>query len=100
VVALVFVLVAMIAQLVHLPCDMVVSGGSGLSDWALKPWWPFSSAACVYPLIPWGDVGPTVILMTGIIVIAKLRSHISTTSTLTLVALCTYLIVRGSYVRW
>jgi hypothetical protein len=51
-------------------------------------------------LIPWGDVGPTVILMTGIIVIAKLRSHISTTSTLTLVALCTYLIVRGSYVRW
>jgi hypothetical protein len=99
-VALVLVSVAIVAQLVHLPCDMVVSGGNGLSDWALQPWWPFSSTAYVYPLIPWGDVGPTVILMAGIIAIAKWRSRISTTSTLTLIALGAYLFLRGSHVRW
>jgi inner membrane protein len=99
-VALVFVIIAMIVQLVHLPCDMVVSGGHGLTDWALQPWWPFSSAAYVFPLIPWGDIGPTVILMSGIIVIAKWRSRIRATSTLTLVALCAYLFARGWFVRW
>jgi hypothetical protein len=95
VVALAFASVAMIAQILHLPCDMFVSGGNGLTDWAIQPWWPFSSAAYVYPLIPWGDVGPTVVLMTGIIVIAKRRTDIVTISTLTLIALCAYLFARG-----
>jgi hypothetical protein len=92
---LVFASIAMCAQLLHLPCDMAVSGGTGLSDWAIQPWWPFSSAAYVYPLIPWGDIGPTVILMCGIIVIAKRNSHLSQTSWFTIVVLCGYLVVRG-----
>jgi len=92
---LVFATIGMCAQLLHLPCDMVVSGGNGLSDWPTQPWWPFSSAAYVYPLIPWGDIGPTVILMAGIIAIAKRKSHLSQTSWLTIVTLCVYLVVRG-----
>lgn len=92
---LVFAGVALFAQALHLPCDMVVSGGNGLSNWAIQFWWPFSNASCVYPLIPWGDVGPTVILMTGIIIIAKRHSHASQTSLLTLATLCAYLVVRG-----
>ncbi len=92
---LVFASIGICAQLLHLPCDMVVSGGNGLSDWAIQPWWPFSSAAYVYPLIPWGDIGPTVILMAGIISIAKRNSHLTQTSSLTIVTLCGYLIVRG-----
>jgi hypothetical protein len=98
--AVAFTCVALVAQLVHLPCDMVVSGGSGLSDWAIQPWWPFSSTAYVYPLIPWGDVGPTVILMTGMIVIAKWRARISTISALTLIVLCAYLLMRKWYAHW
>jgi len=92
---LVFTAIGLGAQLLHLPCDMVVSGGNGLSDWAIQPWWPFSTAAYVYPLIPWGDVGPTVILMAGIIGIAKRNSHVSETSWLTILTLCGYLLVRG-----
>lgn len=90
-----FASIALYAQILHLPCDMVVSGGNGLSDWAIQPWWPFSNAAYVYPLIPWGDVGPTVILMVGVIILAKRNSHVSQTSWLTIVALCGYFIVRG-----
>ena len=91
----VFALIGMCAQLLHLPCDMVVSGGNGLSDWAVQPWWPFSNAAYVYPLIPWGDIGPTIILMAGIIAIAKRNAQISQTSCLTIGTLSGYLFVRG-----
>lgn len=91
----VFAFIGFVAQGLHLPCDMVVSGGHGLSDWAIQPGWPVSNAAYVYPLIPWGDVGPTVILMAGAIIIAKRNAHLSQTSWLTIVVLCGYLVVRG-----
>lgn len=91
---IVFTGIGFCAQLLHLPCDMVVSGGQGLSDWAIQPWWPFSNAAYVYPMIPWGDVGPTVLLMVGIISIAKLGSQSTRISWITLIALCGYLGLR------
>ena len=59
-------------QCVHLLCDMLVSGGQGLSDWHVKPFWPMNNSAFVYPLLPWGDIGPTAIMMGGVIGIAKL----------------------------
>jgi len=92
---LIFLAVAVVAQFVHLPCDMVVSGGNGLSDWPIKPWWPFSDTAYVFPLIPWGDPGPTIILMAGIITVAKWPSRLSVSSLVTLVVLGFYLGLRG-----
>ncbi|MEC8554929.1 MAG: metal-dependent hydrolase [Planctomycetota bacterium] len=89
-------LIAVIVQVIHLPCDMVVSGGNGLSDWLTKPFWPFNDAGFVYPLIPWGDVGPTIILMAGLILSAKYPTNSSGFSIGTLACLCVYLIVRGS----
>lgn len=91
----VFALIAMCAQCLHLPCDMVVSGGKGLSDWPIQPLWPFSRNAYVYPLIPWGDVGPTIIMMLGVIVSAKRSGHLIQTSAITLAILCGYLVARG-----
>ncbi len=89
--------VAMVSQILHLICDMVASGGKGLSHWAIEPFWPFSSQAFVYPLIAWGDVGPTVILMSGLIIMAKRRSQVALTSGLTLLGLCAYLMVRSLF---
>jgi LexA-binding, inner membrane-associated putative hydrolase len=93
--AIAFTTVGLLSQALHLPCDMVVSGGNGLSDWAIKPWWPFFDASYVYPLIPWGDVGPIILMMAGIIAIAKCKTHISKISWITIVALCIYLVARG-----
>lgn len=93
---LVYTLIACVVQLAHLPCDMVVSGGSGLTDWLVRPFWPFSNAGYVLPLIPWGDVGPTVILMAGAIALAKMPTRVSVVSALTLVLLSVYLILRGT----
>lgn len=89
-------LTAAVAQAVHLPCDMVVSGGNGLSHWEVRPFWPFSAVGCVWPLIPWGDVGPTLILMAGIVVAASGRRGVAATSAATLALLVAYLVVRGA----
>ena len=90
----VFIFVGIGFQSVHLVCDMVVSGGQGLSNWPVKPFWPFRQIGYVYPLIPWGDIGPTIIMMAGIIGIAKIgRAHLL--SMLTLLVLIIYLLFRG-----
>ena len=89
----VLIAIAVAVQLIHLPCDMVVSGGHGLSDWHIKPFWPFANARYVYPLIPWGDVSPTVILMAGLIACVKWRERAGTMSRLALLALVAYLFV-------
>ena len=92
---LVFAGVALVAQALHLVCDMVVSGGYGLTDWAIQPFWPFSHASYVYPLVHWGDVGPTLILMAGIILAAKYPRHVPKISASTLVVLVGYMLVRS-----
>ena len=86
---------AFVAQTAHLPCDMVVSGGSGLSDWHVLPFWPFSDRGFVFALVPWGDIGPTLILMAGTIWMAKRRSGLSRIALITLSTLIVYLLVRG-----
>lgn len=92
---MVYFLVALATQLIHLPCDMVVSGGNGLTDWLVKPLWPMSDAGFAFPLIPWRDVGPTIILMAGALGVSKVRQRASVISLITLLALVTYLMVRG-----
>ncbi len=87
--------IAALAQLIHLPCDMFVSGGRGLNHWGVQPFWPLSPASYVFPLIPWGDIGPTVILMAGIIAVAKYPGQLTRLSAGTLVLLAAYLLLRG-----
>lgn len=92
---LVLFIVALAVQLIHLPCDMVVSGGNGLSNWPIRPWWPMDNTAYVYPMIPWGDVGPTLILMIGVIVAAKLQRQLAAISAGSILTLVVYLILRS-----
>lgn len=54
----------------HLPCDMVVSGGAGLTDWEVLPWWPFSRQGFVLPCVPWGDVGLSVLFGSALVAMA------------------------------
>ena len=88
-------LVCVGVQVIHLPCDMVVSGGGGLSDWYIKPFWPISNAGYVYALIPWGDIGPTLIMMSGVIIMARSADRLRQRSACTLAVLLAYLVIRG-----
>lgn len=93
----VLILVGIGFQSVHLVCDMVVSGGQGLSDWLVKPFWPFGNTGFVYPLIRWGDVGPTVIMMAGLIWVAKF-GRAQFVAVLTFVGLISYLFCRRYWI--
>lgn len=86
--------IGMAFQCVHLICDMTVSGGPGLSDWAVQPFWPFEQTKFVFSLIAWGDVGPTVIMMATVILIAKFGKA-SRYATLGLSILVAYMLCRG-----
>ena len=87
--------VVAVVQLLHLVCDMVVSGGQGLSDWQVKPFWPLADLGYVLTLVPWGDVGATVVLMLGAIAAAKWPRHVTRASQCMLVVLVAYLLLRG-----
>jgi membrane-bound metal-dependent hydrolase YbcI (DUF457 family) len=87
-------LIGLVFQSTHLLCDITVSGGQGLSDWHVKPFWPFNETAYVFPLIPWGDIGPTIIMMLGAIGIAKL-GNAKRLSIVALCVVCLYMLGRG-----
>lgn len=93
--ALVWVSAATLAALSQIPADAVVSGGQGLSDWPVKVLWPISDLEVVYPLVPWGDPGITVVFAAGMILGARFPSRLRLTATCTLGAVAGYILLRG-----
>ena len=57
--------VGVLAAYSHLLVDVFFSAGKGQPVWGVPLCWPFSNAAWAYPLVPWGDVGATVIFAAG-----------------------------------
>ena len=92
----VWVLVASLAALSHLPADMLVSGTSTLADWELKPFWPVSAEGYVYAMVPWGDPGITLVFVAGMFATARRTQHIQRTAAITLAGVALYIALRGS----
>jgi hypothetical protein len=59
----VWVLVGLLAAFSHLAADLVYNGSSTLAPWPVPLCWPFSSVGWQYPLVPWGDMVTTVLLL-------------------------------------
>jgi membrane-bound metal-dependent hydrolase YbcI (DUF457 family) len=59
----VWVLVGLLAVLSHLPADLVYNGSSELAPWPVPLLWPFSPEGWQYPLVPWGDMVTTAVLL-------------------------------------
>ena len=83
--------VAIFATCSHLVSDMVFSGTATLSDWDLKPFWPFSDRGVVYPLISWGDVGVTIIFILGMFAMLRWKNKTALVARLTLLAVLGYI---------
>jgi len=60
----------------------------------VKPWWPFLKTGYVYPMIPWGDPGVSIVVMAGLILLARDMSHCRKISAGTLLMLVVYLTAR------
>ena len=74
---------------------MTVSGGEGLSDWHVQPLWPFSNAGLVFPLVRWGDIGPTIIMMGAAIVAARFVDRARASAIVGLCLLIAYMFLQG-----
>jgi hypothetical protein len=88
--------VAVVATWSHLLTDVLFSGHAELSDWGLKLLWPFSQQAYVWPVVHWGDVVPTVLLVGGMFAMLRWRSRVQVLAALTILALVGYIALRAS----
>ncbi|MBI3464700.1 MAG: metal-dependent hydrolase [Planctomycetes bacterium] len=87
-------LVGSLASLSHLAVDLIYSGHPRMSDWPLRLFWPFSDRGWAYPVVPWGDVGATMIFIAEMFALSRWRSRASRIGLLALAALAVYIAVR------
>jgi membrane-bound metal-dependent hydrolase YbcI (DUF457 family) len=87
--------VSVLAALIHLPADVVYSGHPEMTSWPLKLLWPFSGQGWVWPLVPWGDVGATLLFVAEMFAIYRWPRRAQSLACLTLLAVLSYIGVRG-----
>ena len=91
----VWMIVAIVATLSHLLGDVIVSGTAELSDWAIRPLWPFRDQGIVYPLVPWGDPGITILFVIGMFAMLRWKKRLQSIAIVTLVGIAIYAGIRG-----
>ena len=92
----IWIVVAMAATVSHLIGDIVVSGTAELADWSIQPFWPFCKKGLVFPLVPWGDPGISIIFFVGMFAMLRWKHRIQTIAIVTLLAVAVYAAIRGS----
>lgn len=92
----VWIVVALVATLSHLAADLVVSGTATLGDWELQLLWPFSTQSWIYPHVPWGDPGITIVFVIGMLALYRYPRRSQFIAGLTLLGVAGYIILRGA----
>jgi hypothetical protein len=90
----VWLAVGVLAGLSHLPADMIYSGNPPRVDWPVALLWPFSERGWSFPILGWGDLGPTLIFLAEMFALYRWRGHAQLLAWLTLLALAGYLAAR------
>jgi membrane-bound metal-dependent hydrolase YbcI (DUF457 family) len=96
---LLWVVVGVVAAYSHLLMDIFFSGGRQLQTWGVPVLWPFVSTTWAYPLVPWGDIGVTVIFAVSMFAMLRWQEWIRTIATGTLIAVSAYMVACGTYYR-
>lgn len=91
----VWVAVGVVAALSHLPADLIYSGGAGLPDWPVPLLWPFSHRGYAYPMVPWGDLGVTLLFVGEMFALYRWPRSARAVAALALAAGAVYLVLRG-----
>ncbi len=85
-----WVLTGMVAALSHLPIDMVYAGHANLQTWYVKALWPFSDQGWAAPVVPWGDLGTTLIFVLEMFALYRWPKRAALVAWLTLACLLAY----------
>jgi hypothetical protein len=91
---IVWLAVGVLAGVSHLPADLIYSTAPPTPDWPVPLLWPFSGRGWSYPILGWGDPGPTVIFVAAMFALYRWRTRAQLVAWITLLALGTYLAVR------
>jgi membrane-bound metal-dependent hydrolase YbcI (DUF457 family) len=83
------------ASLSHLAADLMYSHHERLPDWGVRLLWPFSQQEFAYPMVPWGDVGTTLIFVASMFAMARWPARLQSISQVTLVLVVAYFALRG-----
>ena len=90
----VWVVVGLLAGLSHLPADVIYGGSEGTTDWPVPLLWPFSPRTWAWPIVTWGDLGPTLIFIVEMFALYRWRGRATLIAWAALSAVAGYLAVR------
>jgi membrane-bound metal-dependent hydrolase YbcI (DUF457 family) len=94
---LLWIAVGVAASYSHLLADIVFSAGKDLPVWGVPLLWPFSAKEWAFPLLPWGDIGATLILAAGMFAMLRWPKHARLIAAESLLATAAYLAARGLF---
>ena len=89
--------VGVLAAYSHLAMDIMFSAGKNLGIWGVALFWPFSNDSYAYPLVPWGDIGATVIFAAAMFAMVRWPKRIRAIAAGSLLAVAAYMVVRGVF---
>jgi hypothetical protein len=92
-----WIVVGVAAAYTHLLTDILFSGGRNLPIWGVPLLWPFAGMAWAYPLVPWGNIGATVILAASMFAMLYWQAWIRTIATGSLIGVVAYMIICGTF---
>jgi membrane-bound metal-dependent hydrolase YbcI (DUF457 family) len=92
---LLWIAVGVLATYSHLLMDIFHSGGKSLQTWGVPLLWPFSKTEWAYPLVPWGNIGATVILAISMFAMLRWPTWIRTIAASSLIAVAGYMAIYG-----
>jgi membrane-bound metal-dependent hydrolase YbcI (DUF457 family) len=95
---MIWMIVGVAAAYSHLLMDCLFSIGKELPVWGVPLFWPFSDKSYAYPMVPWGDVGATIILAASMFMMIRWPKRIQPIACGSLMLEVCYIIVRGSHV--
>lgn len=95
---LVWILVGVAAAFSHLLADTLFSVGKNLPVWGVPLFWPFSGKEYSYPMVAWGDVGPTIIFAASMFIMHIWPKYTSKIAFASLGLVVCYIVVRGVFV--
>jgi hypothetical protein len=96
----VWLAVGVLAGLSHLPADLIYSGSPPTPDWPVPLLWPFSERGWSFPILAWGDLGPTVIFLAEMFALYRWRNYAQLLAWITLLVVGSYLTARWAIAVW
>jgi membrane-bound metal-dependent hydrolase YbcI (DUF457 family) len=88
------VLTGLIASFSHLFADFFYSGRGSNNVWPLQLLWPFSERSWAYPILPWGDLGATLIFVVEMFALYRWPTRMQLIAILTLLSVVAYVALR------